>query len=414
MRLYVPIFYFTGYLLLFMAAVQVFMAVSCMMIGDGAVFAFFMSSLLTGFVGLILKMAFYGSESIKSSERHFGMLFLVWVLLVLPVFAALPLFFIGVDFFTSYMETLSALTTTGASYLLDIETLPRGVYLWQSVLSWLGGFGFYLIVIALFPTLNVGAMSLFSNQLPRGEGENIIDRLRSVATSLVQVYVILTALCFLMLLLNGVSILYALCLAMNTLSTSGFTVGEGQLLLSENLLAQLVIMIFMIIGATNITYFWALLKKSSAYNFSNITELRYFLRVIGVSSVVLSLFFIMELDEESVIMSCFKGVFTAISAASTTGFYNIEYTNISLMSSLFIMVLIFIGGTAGSTAGGIKIMRAVMLSRHVRSELERLAYPNTARHLLYDSQKIEPQEMNAVWALFVSSDLIDLFYYGLL
>lgn len=364
--------------------------------------AMVLSTALSAFAGIGLLLSFRGTNFVN--DRRLTLLTPFAGFSVLAVFGAIPFAASGVTdgAVDAYFEALSGLTTTGSTMITSISDAPKSIVLWRATLNWLGGFGTIVIGVSILPIIGIGAMHLVQSKLPRGEGWHLFDRMRGAAGVLALTYSSLTLLCFIMLtLVGGMGGFEALCVAMSTLSTGGFGPVDGPIGATGRGAGyiQLILIVFMTVGALNITLFWRAMrgKGFAIYEYS---ESRYFLILLGIGCLLLILASLLGVRGDTDVGTwgaLLNSMFAAVSAATTTGFAATGDVGLGLMAGITLAGLVFIGGTAGSTAGGLKFMRMLILIRHSNRELDRLAHPHSATRVRFAMQRVAESDLTAVW-----------------
>ena len=394
-----------GWLLIACAVAVIIPVLAGLIFGEGqAVRAFLAGGVISAFAGGASLFALRGA--VMRARRHELLLTIVMAWAVVPFFAAMPFLLSGATetFSNAYFEAVSGLTTTGATIFSSIDALPRSIVLWRALLQWIGGFSGLAIVIAVYPVLNIGGMQLFNNQLPHGEGESLLDRVRGVLLATWQVYLLLTFICMILLWVTGIPFFDAICLAFSTLSTGGFMPRDGTLSVYSSRLTEIVLIPFMALAALNFTLHRAFLDgRSKVYGAD--PETRRFLMFVMVATVLLAVGIKIGLgaggDDYSLIEALRNGFFTAVSMVSTTGFITGDASAFPLTVVLLIMPLILIGGATGSTAGGLKMMRTWILTLHGDREFWLLAHPHGVVNKSFGGNPVSSEVIASVWALFV-------------
>ena len=365
--------------------------------------AFLAGTVPAVFVGGSTWFAMRGQRQRPARRDLILMPVMAWILVPLAAAPPLLLTFPEMDIARAYFESVSALTTTGATILPNLDEVPKTVIFWRALLQWLGGFATIAMVIAVFPLLNIGGMSLFNNQLPHGEGEGVTDRVRGVVRSLWKVYTVLTLVCVFALWLVGTPTFDGVCLALSTISTGGFMPREGSLLVYDNPLIEVVLIPFMIAGAVNFSLHWSA-SRGRGLGYWRDPETRRLVRFSLVAGAVMALALGLGLGGESGLPfweSLRSGLFTAVSMITTTGFMTGEEGAFPLSPALLILPLILLGGCTGSTAGGMKQMRLRVLIKHGDREFARLTHPHGVVRKSYAGRAVSDDVMAAAWAFFI-------------
>lgn len=332
---------------------------------------------------------------------------LSWV--IMSLFGALPFFIHGAipDYTDAFFETMSGFTTTGATILTDIETLPYGLLYWRSLTQWLGGMGIIVLSLAILPILGIGGMQLFMAEMPGPTKDKVHPRIRETAKRLWGIYLILTIAEVLLLLSGGMNLFDAVTHSFTTMSSGGFSTKNLSIAYFTSPFIQYVIIVFMFIAGVNFTiHYYALhgnfefLKKNNEFRF-------YSFFVLGASLIVLFLHLpVVSFKFEEALRQSF---FTVISLVTTTGFVTSDYENWAPYSRMIFFVLLFIGGCAGSTAGGIKIIRHYLLFRNGLLELKRLVHPRAVIPVRVNDKAVPQEIILNVQAFFIFYILIFVF-----
>ncbi|MFW0858611.1 MAG: TrkH family potassium uptake protein [Dehalococcoidia bacterium] len=328
--------------------------------GGGDSLAFVLSIVVTISTGLILwHLVPRGKEGISRREALF-LVALIWV--VASAFSALPFWLGGMfeSFLDAYFEAVSGLTTTGATVLYPIETQPHGLLLWRSLIQWLGGMGIVMLFVALFPILGIGAAHLFEAEIPGPQVERLTARIRDTAKILWQAYLGLSLLQVLLLLLAGMSLFGALVTTFSTMSTGGFLHRDLSIGAYANPVIEGIVAFFMIAAGVNFGLYYILLWQRRPQRFFANVELRaYFAFLFGAILLVgIDLVRSMGLSAGEALR--YAG-FQAISIMTTTGFITTDFNAWPEFSKAVLLILMLIGGCAGSTGGGLKVIRILVL-----------------------------------------------------
>lgn len=394
-----------GRALLLLAAVEIMPLLVAWGHGERhAVRGFALGLLLSAFAGGLLLLTFRGNT--RPAHKRDVLLFALIGWLVLAFFAAMPILITGAvpRFHDAYFEALSGLTTTGASILSDVESMPRAILIWRALLSALGGLIVIVLALVVTPVFNVGGAALTRNLLPEGEGESIPTRLRGVMRSLAPIYGLLILFCMLALTAAGMPFFDALCHAMGAISTSGFSTRNQSIAAFDSAAIEMVLVPFMLMGALNFTYHWALLKGRTRHLRRDHEVLGY-LMLIGVGVLVVATGALAWLHARGVSFGLWESLrtalFTTVSAATTTGFAGAAAAPLTLLGVYVLTALVFAGGVTGSASGGLKIMRVILLIRHAGRELARLVHPRGVVVVRFNGAVVNDNALIGVWTLYI-------------
>lgn len=369
---------------------------------DGAsgpfIIAFF-STLLTG-AGLWL----FNNEVSRDMRYRDGFMVVVLFWTVLALFGAIPLYLVQkplLSFTDAVFESMSGLTTTGATVLEGLDVLPESVRYYRQQLQWLGGMGIIVLAVAVMPMLGVGGMQLFRAETPGPmKDSKLTPRITETAKALWYIYLGLTVACAVSYWLAGMSWFDAVGHSFSTVAIGGFSTHDASLGYFDSAAVDLVAIVFMLIAGVNFTlHFLAWQSKSlSAYAHDN--EVKVFL----IGTLAAAIFAVVMLgiyqtySEPGELIR--QGLLQTISIATTTGFTTGGYHWWPSFLPVFLLLLSFIGGCAGSTAGGIKVMRIVLLYRQWRREIVKLIHPNAMLPLKLGGKPVSDTVSNAVWGFF--------------
>ncbi len=380
---------------------------------------FFVSSLFTVFVGGALFISFQNPKDRPSRHEIIMLMVIVWF--GLPVFASLPFMITGfmTKFADAYFEASSALTTTGSSLVINLDLVPSTILFWRSLLQWLGGILVFVMAIAILPLSSIGGLDLFRSVLPHGEGEDLLARIRYAFTPLFSIYISMTIACMSLLALFDMGGFDAMLMAMATLSSGGFTSQGVSGANSMSGLTEFILIPFMIFAATNMTFHWAFLKRGRQSIYRQDPEIFNFLYILALAALLIFLAIIVSADmaDVSILKKAGIAVFTAVSSMTTTGFLPDQATSLPLAVTIFCLVLIFIGGTTGSTAGGFKILRISLIKRHADKEVSRLTYPNGVTPVSFSGNVVSQSTLFSIWTLlfiFVTALAVITILFGAL
>lgn len=359
---------------------------------------FLITILITGMFGGALTLASLGGKQRAAGRREaFLLACLIWT--VLPLFGAIP-FANLVGPLDGYLEAMSGLTTTGYSVFATPELLPRSMLFWRAELQWIGGLATIMLAVVLLGLFGLGGLAVYRSAIPSGDANTLVARLKDTLSAVWWVYVIITLACAVLLWVSGVEAFHAVCYAMSTVSTGGFTTStNGVAVMSP--FGQGVLVVFMLGSALNFTLHWAAFHGRFRV-YREDPEIRAFGRLCGVSALMAALI-IWGMTELDLASSLGQAIFAVAAVASTTGFFGLE-TDQGIITgawptplSILLLMIMMVGGAAGSTAGGFKLMRFALLIRQGGAELTRLSYPHAVTIVTYGGYRVEPTVLRATW-----------------
>lgn len=373
---------------------------------DGAEFSFVAAFLITFFVGFLFWFSCRRYKHELKIRDGFLVVTLFWV--VLSVFATIPLMLIyypNLSFTNAMFESVSGLTTTGATVLTNLDQLPRSILYYRQQLHLLGGMGIIVLAVAVLPMLGIGGMQLYrAETVGPMKTAKLRPRMTETAKALWYIYVGLVVICALSYWLAGMKILDAIGESFSTISTGGFTMHDSSFAYYQSKLINWIALFFMIAGATNFALHFGLIRQRSFKVYFNDPEFRSFIVLMFFASVIIAACLILA-DQYDYGVAMMNSVFTIVSVASTTGFTDSNFNLWPTFIPYMIMFIALIGGCGGSTSGGIKIMRVLMLKEQGKRELKRLVHPQAVVSIKYGKEVLPDQIVQSIWgfvAVFVA------------
>lgn len=357
------------------------------------------SVLITFSTGLILWFVIrkYRQQDIGRREGYL-IVSIIWV--IMSAFGALPFYLSGyIPHFTdAYFEAISGFTTTGASILTDIEAVPRGLLFWRSLTHWIGGMGIIVLSIAILPFLGFGGQQMFWAEVPGPEKEKLTPRVAATARRLWSIYLIMTIALIVLLMLGKMPFYEAICHAFGAVSSGGFSPNNTSIALYSPYI-QYVVVLFMFMAGINYTLFYITVKGNIKKAFSGI-EFKTYLGIVLIPTLIIAaaLFVKNGYSPEAAFRS---SLFQVSSIVSCTGFATDDYMLWPGFAWFIIFLLMFSGGMAGSTAGGIKVIRHVLLVKNVSVVFKKTWHLNAIIPVRIDGKAVKEQVMQNVFALFV-------------
>ena len=356
--------------------------------------SFISSSFVTIFIGILFVLANLEKEFKLNLRQTFLFSTLAW--LMVAIFGSLPFLLSGYEFTISeaFFESMSGITTTGATIISDLDNSPKSILLWRAIMQWLGGIGIVVMAITILPLLKVGGMQLFKMEGP-DTTEKILPRTIEVAAIIISTYVALTFFCGLFYWLFGMTVFDSVCHAMTTIATGGFSTHNDSIGFFKNSNIEIIASIFIILGSIP---FISYLKFSQGNRKIFFTDVQIkgliYLLIISISVMFIYLLFINF--ESSLVDKIRISSFNVISILSGTGYVTDDFGLWGKFSLVFFLFLMFIGGCAGSTACGIKIFRLQMLLIFLKDQIKKLIYPNSVIITKYNNQKISDDFIKSV------------------
>lgn len=333
--------------------------------------------------------------------RREALLAVVLIWTTAGILGAVPFVVIaGLDPAEAFFETVSGMTTTGATVVSDVEArLSPALLLWRSVIQWLGGMGIVVLFVAIFPTLGAGAKHMFKGEVPGASSEGLKPRITETSYTLWKLYAALTAAQVLLLMTFGMDPFESLCHALTTVSTGGFSTRDASVAAFESPAIEYVVSAFMILGSLNFALFYAVFRHRSLKVLVRSTELRAFVVIVGVATLATT-FGILHLHEHDLERAFRAALFQVGAFASSTGFRTDDYMAYPSPILAILLCLMFVGGCAGSTAGGLKVERVVLLAKHSWSEVRRAFRPAVVNVVRMGRSAVPAEVLSDVSAFF--------------
>ncbi len=336
--------------------------------------SFLLTTGITFITGNLLLLMGRNAEKSLSKRDGYVIVSIVWV--VFTIFGMLPFYLSGYipDITNAFFETMSGFTTTGASILDNIESLPHGLLFWRSMIQWIGGLGIVFFTIAVLPIFGIGSMQLFAAEATGPTHDKIHPRIGVTAKLLWSIYLVLTISETILLMFGGMSLFDAVCHSFTTTATGGFSTKQASIAYYNSAYIEYVISIFMILSGLNFTLYFFMIKGKVRKFFSD-AEMKWFLYSIGLCTLFITVKLIQNspMDMEEAFR---KALFQVASLHTTTGFATADYMTWEPILWSILAFTMVVGGCAGSTSGGLKDIRLVVLAKIIRNEFKHLIHPN--------------------------------------
>ncbi len=376
------------------------------------------AGLLTIAIGLLL--FFLNKPSNTNLQKKEGYLIVTLGWLILSFTGMLPYLFTGTipSVTNAFFETISGYSTTGSSILTEIESMPKGILFWRSATHWIGGMGIIVLTIAILPLLGIGGMQLFMAEAPGPSADKLHPRITDTAKRLWYIYVLLTLVEFLLLKVAGMTWFDAINHAMATMSTGGFSTKNSSMAFYNGMpWVQYIVILFMFIAGTNFVLTYFALKGKVNKVFESEEFKYYFFGIIGISAIVATvIIFNQDPNLQTSIEHPFvygkvesairHALFSVISVVTTTGFVSADFTMWSYFATGIFFALFFLGGSAGSTSGGIKIVRHIILIKNSLLEFKKSLHPKAIIPVRYDGKAVSQNIIFNILSFFVIYMLI--------
>ncbi|MFH1215381.1 MAG: TrkH family potassium uptake protein [Pseudomonadota bacterium] len=375
---------------------------------DGMVRVFLLSSLIGAALGG-LTVWLFAPEKDLGYRDGFAVVVLSW--LGLAFLGSLPYYFCGAmpAYVDCFFESMSGFTTTGSTILNEVEILPKSMLFWRATTHWMGGMGIIVLSLAIMPLLGVGGTQLFQAEMPGPTKDRLAPRIQDTARILWAVYVLFTLIQILLLLLGGMTFFDAVCHAFASLATGGFSTHTASVAFFTSSYIHYVIIVFMLLAGVNFSLHHRVLVSGKLSDYWDNEEFRLYLLLIGVTTLI-----ILAANFAANVYSDFTlgfrdTLFQVVSIVTTTGFGTADFEQWPPVCKVLLISLMFVGGCAGSTGGGIKVVRILLFFKYARLQLHSLVHPRAVGAIKLGNQKVPKEIMIAIlgfFALYVSFFLL--------
>ena len=372
---------------------------------DGDDFSFAITLLIVLVVGLLLFLPTRVEKKEITHKSGFLIVSLAWIFA--GTFGALPYIiqdifgqgWSGVGIVNALFESFSGFTTTGASVLTDIESLPHGILFWRSMTHWLGGMGIILLSVAILPLLGVGGMQLYKAEVPSPIKDKLLPKIADTAKVLWLVYLLVTLVEIILLYLFGMSGFDAVCHTFGTVATGGFSTKTASIGYYNSKTFEIIFMVFMIIAGANFALHYQGLKGNLKAFYKN-EEFKFFIKIIGFFIIVLTLNLYYSEIYSSIGEALRYASFQVIAICTTTGYATADFDKWTDFSRFILVFLMFVGGSAGSTGGSIKVLRILLIIKLAYRELYCLIHPRAVVPIKISGQSVSDDIIKSVYGFF--------------
>ena len=366
--------------------------------GEDDADAFLISAGITLAVACILIFSVRVKDRVLAKRDGYFIVSCVWILFT--VFGSLPLMISGYipSFPDAFFEIMSGFTTTGSSILNDVEALPHASLFWRALTQWMGGLGIVVILLAILPSLGIEGRDLYVAEVPGPTHDKFSFTFSSTARRMCIMYTALTASETVMLMFGGMTFFDALCHSFASMATGGYSTKTASVAYWDSPYIQYVITAFMFIAGTNYALLYSLFKGRAMRLFRD-EEFRLYAGVTLVMSLVIA--GILYFDGYAGLEKSFRDAsFQVVTIITTTGFASADYLYWPYVTQMLLFILLFIGGSAGSTVGGIKCIRILLLFKNGFNELKRIIHPNGVINVKYNGRSVHPELLGSITSFF--------------
>jgi trk system potassium uptake protein TrkH len=328
----------------------------------------------------------------------FAIVALSWILVTL--FGTLPFLLSGAipSFIDAIFETASGFSTTGSSILTDVEAMPKSILFWRSTTHWLGGMGILVLMIAILPSVSATSINIMIAESPGPAPGKVVPKIRETAKIMYIIYIALTAVLVVLLLIGGMPLFDALIHAFGTASTGGFSSRNAGVAAFNSVYLETVITVFMFLFGVSFTLYYLILKKNIKPVLRD-EELHFYFGIV-IAAIVLIVLNITGTVYRSVGESVRYASFQVSSVITTTGFATADFNLWPTFSKVILVGLMFVGASAGSTGGGIKCIRIILLAKIIRREIAKLNHPKAVQTVKINGRRVDEDTLSGVMAFF--------------
>ncbi|MGH1539164.1 MAG: TrkH family potassium uptake protein [Arenicella sp.] len=369
---------------------------------DGNAFSFIAIFIGTLLMGLLFWLPGKSHHHELRYRDGFVVVVLFWT--VLGLFGAFPFYLsaqASLSVTDAFFESMSGLTTTGATVIPNLEEMPKSILYYRQQLQWLGGMGIVVLAVAIMPMLGVGGMQLYRAETPGPmKDSKLKPRITETAKALWYLYFGLTVICAIAYWLAGMDAFDAICHSFSTIAIGGFSTHDQSIGFFNSSLIETVAIVFMLLASANFSLHFLAFKSRSLLRYIRDSEYIAFLTILLISTIIICLLLITSKVFPSAIEGFQQGIFHVVSVATTTGFTSSGFAWWPGVLPLLLIVGSFVGGCAGSTAGGIKVMRIQLLYKQGKREIVRLVHPNALLSIKLGNHVINENVISGVWAFF--------------
>jgi trk system potassium uptake protein TrkH len=349
---------------------------------------------LVGVVGLILTRNINNELSQKDG---FVIIVMFWV--VLSFAGSIPFYLSGMSIIDSFFESMSGITTTGATVISNIDALPESILFYRQMLQWMGGMGLIVLAIAVMPLLGIGGGQIYKTEIPGAMGEQrLTPRIKETAQALWSIYLGLTIVCALLYYLGGMSLFDAVSHAMSTVAIGGFSTHNESIGYFNSTTIEIICIVFMLLSAFSFTLHYFAIYRRKPLKYFYDPEFRFFFSILLLVLIVSFLINLLSNYENG--PSYKEIVFHSVSMITTTGFSISDTSNWPLSISFLLLIGAFIGACSGSVGGGVKSWRVMIMLNHAYSNIMKIIHPNSVISLKIGSRSVDDEVATSVWGFF--------------
>ena len=355
--------------------------------------SFFSSSVITIFIGILTILTNLTKEKQLNLKQAFLFSSLAWI--SIAIFGSIPFILssLKLSFSEAFFESMSGITTTGSTVILDLDSSPKSILLWRAIMQWLGGIGIIVMATTVLPLLKVGGMQLF--KLDASGTEKILPKTVEVSLLIITIYTTLTFGCAFVYWIQGMSMFDSIAHSFTTLATGGFSTHNESIGYFKSPGIEFTATIFIILGSIPFIAYLKFIKGNRRIFFQDV-QIKGFIYLLIISILIMFLYLFVNNNEYSFLDNLRISFFNVISILSGTGYVTDDFGLWGEFPLIFFLFLMFVGGCAGSTTCGIKVFRLQVLFLFLKNQIKKIIYPNSIFVLNYNNQKVEDSFVNSV------------------
>ena len=382
-------------LVLFFSLSYIFPIIISLIFDDGATELFMYTLLGVGLIGLVGLLATRKVDNELSQKDGFVIIVLFWVVLCFA--GSIPFYLSGMNAIDSIFESMSGITTTGATVISNLDTLPESLLFYRQLLQWMGGMGLIVLAIAVMPLLGIGGGQIYKTEIPGAMGEQkLTPRIKETAQVLWLIYLGLTVLCAILYYLGGMGSFDAVSHAMSTVAIGGFSTHNDSIGHFNSIAIETICIVFMLLSAFSFTlHYFAVFKKKPLKYFYD-PEIRFFMSILAIIFIICA----MISNMSNYGPNLRELAFHSVSMLTTTGFSISNSSEWPFSISFILLIGAFIGACAGSVGGGVKSWRVLIMINHAHKNLMRIIHPNSVISLKIGTKNVNDEVATSVWGFF--------------
>jgi trk system potassium uptake protein TrkH len=367
-----------------------------------AIIAFGTAAAIGIITGFILKKVTPKYDELHRTE---GITIVAFSWAIAAILGAIPYMFYNLNIIDAMFESMSGITTTGATILKDFSLYPKALFFWRSFSQWLGGMGIIVLFIAILPQFAVAGRQLFFAEAPGPTEEKLTPRIRHTAKNLWALYIALTIIEILLLSYFGMPVYDAICNSLSTLAAGGFSPNPQSIMGYNSPVLEWIIIVFMFLAGANFALQFRVIRSQKPMLLAKNSEFMTYSIIFLAATILLTLILVIE-THFSIFTSLRVSAFQVISILTTTGFATADFAQWSDPALIILIALMFVGGSAGSSGGGIKVVRVLLLIKSAFREVLQLIHPKAVLPLKLDKQIVSSEVMRQITVFFVFYMLI--------